>query len=256
MKTKYYIITGVLALILFLIINIPASLVINNFKNSAPQINIQNVSGTLWNGSAQQVTIQSKHVFKNVGWSICLSHLLIAEACVELEAVYNKNPLSGQLNVDLNKKIQGKNIKTTMSAQSLSQMITMPMGEIDGDISVDLATLNWKQGEIPSANGIIKWAKASITIAETAHLGDVTINLTESEENPVNAEISNQGGQLSIGGLASVNSKTDYNLDLNFTPNQKASKNLKDSLSLFARPQANGSFVLKNSGNLKQLGLI
>ena len=33
-------------------------------------------------------------------------------------------------------------------------------------------------------------------------------------------------------------------------------RNLKNSLSLFAQPGANGSFTLKNSGNLKQLGLI
>ena len=256
MKIKYYLITGILALTLFLIINIPAALVINALKDKIPQIKIQNVSGTLWQGSAQQVTVQSKHVFKNVDWSVCLSHLLIAEACVEFDAIYNKNPLSGQLNIDLNKNIQAKNIKTTMSAQALGQMITIPMGEIAGDISVDLDTLNWKQGGIPSANGVIKWNRASITIAETAQLGDVTISLTESEENPINAKISNQGGQLSIGGLASMNLKTDYSLDLSFIPNKKASKNLKDSLSLFARPQANGSFVLKNSGNLKQLGLM
>ena len=256
MKIKYYLITGILALTLFLIINIPAALVINALKDKIPEIKIQNVSGTLWQGSAQQVTVQSKHVFKNVDWSICLSYLLIAEACVEFDAIYNKNPLSGQLNVDLNKNIQAKNIKTTMSAQALGQMITLPMGEIAGDISVDLSELNWRQGDIPSANGVIKWNRASITIAETAQLGDVTISLTESEENPINAQISNQGGQLSIGGLASVSTETDYSLDLNFTPNKKASKNLKDSLSLFARPQANGSFVLKNSGNLKQLGLM
>lgn len=256
MKIKYYLITGILALTLFLIINIPAALVINALKDKIPQIKIQNVSGTLWQGSAQQVTVQSKHVFKNVDWSICLSHLLIGEACVEFDAIYNKNPLSGQLNVDLNKNIQAKNIKTTMSAQALGQMITLPIGEIAGDISVDLSELNWRQGDIPSANGVIKWNRASITIAETAQLGDVTISLTESEENPINAQISNQGGQLSIGGLASVSTETDYSLDLSFTPNKKASKNLKDSLSLFARPQANGSFVLKNSGNLKQLGLM
>ncbi|MCK5002002.1 MAG: type II secretion system protein N [Gammaproteobacteria bacterium] len=256
MKIKYYIITGTLALATFLIINIPAAPVIKALKDQLPQIKIQNVSGTLWQGSAQQVTIQSKHVLKNINWSVCISHLLMAEACIEFDAMYNKSPLSGQVSADMNKNIQANNIKTTMSAQALSQMITMPMGEIAGDISVDLETLNWRQGEIPSANGVIKWNKASITIAETAQLGDISITLTESEENPINAKISNQGGQLSIDGLASVNATTDYSLDLSFTPNKKASKNLKDSLSLFAKPQANGSFSVKNSGNLKQLGFM
>jgi len=256
MKTKYYLIIGIFALALFLIINVPASLVTNAVKDQLPQINIQNVSGTLWRGSAQQVTVQSRHVFKNVEWSVCAAHLLMAEACVELNASYNKNPLSGQLSVGINKKLYGKNIKTEMSAQSLGQMITLPMGEIAGDISLDLSSLSYEQGGIPAINGVVQWNNASITIAEMAKLGDITITLTESDENPINAEVSNQNGQLAIAGQASVSANTDYIVDLNLTPNNTASKNLKSSLSLFARPQSNGSFAVKNNGNLKQLGLI
>ncbi|MCK4705243.1 MAG: type II secretion system protein N [Gammaproteobacteria bacterium] len=256
MKTKYYWITGILALAFFLIINIPASLVINSIKDQLPQIKIQHVSGSIWQGSARQITVQSKYIFKNVEWSICIAHLLLAEACVELDAVYNKNPLSGQVSIGLDNAIQAKNLKTTMTAQALSQIVTMPMGEIAGDISVDLETLNWQQGGIPSVTGVIKWNKASITIAETAQLGDIIVNLTESEDNPINAAISNTNGQLAIAGTASLKATTDYQLNLTLTPNDKASKNLKGSLSLFAKPQANGSFIVKNNGNLKQLGLM
>lgn len=256
MKIKYYIITGLLALIFFLILNIPAAPVIDRIKDKIPQLAIQNVSGTLWSGSAQQISVQAKHIFKDVSWSICISHLIFAELSVELEAIYNQNPLSGRLIVDFDKNIQAENIKTTMDAKALGQMITLPMGEVAGNISIDLDTLSWQQGGTPSASGVIKWDNASITIAETAQLGDVTINLSEAENKPVNAKISNQGGHISIDGLASIGDTSDYELDLSFTPSKNASNNLKDSLRLFAKPQSNGSFILKNSGNLKQLGLM
>ena len=255
-KTKYYIITAILALILFLITNIPANIVINSIKGQIPQVKIQNVSGTLWNGSAKQITIQNKYILKNVDWSICIAHLLLAEACIELDLMYNKNPLSGQLSIDINNTVQAKDIKTTMTAQALSQIITIPMAEISGDIHIDLETLNWKQDSIPSATGIIKWNKASVTIAETAQLGDITVTLSDSEDNPINAEISNTNGQLAIAGTALLKTTADYNLNLTLTPNNKASKNLKSSLSLFAKPKKDGSFILKNNGNLKRLGLI
>lgn len=256
MKTKYYWITGIASLALFLIANTPASIVVNSINDRIPQVKIQNVSGTLWQGSAQQLTVQSKYVLKNIEWSICIAHLLLAEACVELEAIYEKSPLSGQISIAMNKAIQAKNINTNISAKTLGQIITLPIGEIAGDISVDLKTLDWLPGGLPSATGIIKWNKASITIAETAQLGDITITLTESEDNPINAEISNLNGQLNIAGTASLKENTDYNLDLTLTPNKNASKNLKSSLALFSRANKNGSFILKNSGNLKQLGLI
>lgn len=256
MKIKYYLITGTLALALFLIVNIPAALVVNAVSDQLPQIKIQNVSGTLWQGSAQQISVQSKHVFNNVNWSVCIGHLLLAEACVEFDASYKKNPLSGQLSVDLNNNLHGKNIKTVMNAKSLGQMITLPLGEIAGEISLDLDSIDYQPGGVPALNGVIKWNNASITIAEAAKLGDITISLAESEENPINATIANQNGQLAIAGTASVGASTDYSVDLSLTPNNTASNNLRSSLGLFAKPQTNGSFAVKNSGNLKKLGLI
>ena len=256
MKTKYYWITGIIFLALFLIANTPATLVVNSINDRIPQVKIQNVSGTLWQGSAQQLTVQSKYVLKNIEWSICVAHLLLAKACVELDAIYDNSPLNGQISIGINKAIQAKNINATITAQTLSQIITLPMGEIDGDISVDLKTLEWQPGGLPSATGIIKWNKASITIAETAQLGDITITLTESEDNPIRAEISNLNGQLNITGTASLKENTDYNLDLTLTPETNASRNLKSSLALFSRANKNGSFTLKNSGNLKQLGMM
>jgi hypothetical protein len=256
MKTKYYFLIGFLALSTFLIINIPAAPVYEAIKDKVPQLQIQNIEGTIWQGSAQQVMVKPGHVLKEVSWSVCVTHILMAEACVDFDANYNDSPLSGQIAVDMNKNVQGKNIRTSITAKALSQMITMQMGEIAGNIDVDLATISWQQGGIPAISGVIKWNDASVTIAETAKLGDIIITLKESVDNPISAEISNQDGHLEINGQATLNEKTDYTVNLKLIPRDKANQNLKNSLSLFAQPGPNGSFILKNNGNLKQLGLM
>ena len=255
MKTRYYLITGIMALALFLVVNIPATSMVSALKNQLPQVNMQNVSGTLWQGSAQQVTVPG-HVFRNVNWSFCAAHLLIARACIEFDALYNNSPLSGQLSVGLSQTLHGKDIRGEMNARTLGQLAALPMGEIAGDISLDLASLSWQPGGVPALNGIIKWNNASVTIAEMARLGDITITLAESDENPINATISNQDGQLAIAGQASLGENTDYQIDLSLTLQKGAGNNLKSSLSLFAKPQPNGQYILKNNGNLKQLGLM
>lgn len=256
MKTKYYILIGFLALSFFLIINIPAAPVYEAIKDKVPKLQIQNIEGTIWQGSAQQVMVKPGHVLKEVSWSVCVTHILMAEACVDFDANYNDSPLSGQIAVDMNKNVQGKNIKISMTAKALSQMVTMPMGEIAGDIDVDLATISWQQGGIPAISGAIKWNNASVTIAETAKLGDITIILKDPIDNPINAEINNKEGHLEISGQASLSEKTDYAINLKLIPRDKANQNLKNSLSLFAQPGPNGSFTLNNNGNLKQLGLM
>lgn len=256
MKIKHYLLIGFTSFILFLIIGIPASPIYHAIKDKFPQLQIHNINGTIWRGSAQQVTIKSRYILENVNWSICVTRLLIGEACVELFADYNDSPFSGQISVDLNQKIHGKNIKTSISANVLSQMITMPIGEIDGDVNVNLTTLHWKQGGVPAISGTILWNNASITFAETADLGNITITLNDPSENPINAEINNQSGQLAINGHASLNSNTDYKVNLKVIPRDNTSENIKNSLRLFAQPTSDGSFILKNSGNLKQLGLM
>jgi len=256
MKIKYYLITGNTDFVVFLIANTPAAFIVDTVKDKIPQVKIQNVSGSLWQGHAQKITVQSKYILKNVNWSVCASHLLMAEACVEFDASYNDNLVSGQLTVDSNKTLTANNLRTRISAQELGKLAALPMGEIAGDIYLDIATLSLKQGGLPTAEGVIKWNKASVTVAETADLGDIIVTLTQSEENPLNASISNKGGQLAISGQASADDKTNYNINIKLTQNNKASKNLKDTLSLFAKAQKNGSFILTNKGNLKQLGLM
>lgn len=256
MKTKYYLLIGFLALAFFLIVNIPAAPVYDAVKGKIPQLQIQNIEGSIWNGSAQQITVQSKHVFKNVNWSVCVAHLIIAEACVDFDAIFNNNPLSGQVSINTGNTIQAKNLETSMTANSLSQLYPMPMGEIAGNIDINIESLNWQQGNIPAIKGEILWSAASITIAQTAKLGDVTITLSEPADNPVNAEITNKDGDLAIAGQLSLGENTDYKVDLKLTPRNKQNQNIKNSLSLFAKPGPDGSYVVKNNGNLKQLGLM
>ncbi len=256
MKIKYYFLLGTISFALFLIVNTPAAIVINAVEDKIPHIKFQNVSGTIWQGSAQQITVQSKHVLKNVDWSICAAHLLLAEACVKIDLSYNKDTFKGQLSIGVDKNIQAKNINAIINARTLSQLISLPLGEIDGEITLNLTSLNWQPGNIPTANGEIKWNKASITVAETAQLGDILINLSETDQHPINATINNKNGQLAISGTAVIDSNTDYSLQLDLKLNKTASENLKNSLGFFAKAQSNGNFKVNNSGNLKKLGLI
>lgn len=256
MKTKHYLTIGLLSLFVFLIINIPAALVINSIKNQVPQVKVQNVSGTLWSGSAHQVIVQSQHILKDVNWSVCAANLLLAEACINIEAIYKNNPLKGQLSVDLNNSIQAKNLATTISANQLGQMVNLPIGEVSGDIELQLETLSWQPGDIPSVTGTVKWSEASITITETIQLGDITIVFSESDKYSVDTKVSSKNGQLSISGSASLTASADYNLNLTLTPKNTANRNLKNSLKLFAKPEPDGRFILKTNGNLKQLGIM
>ena len=86
--------------------------------------------------------------------------------------------------------------------------------------------------------------------------GDIEITLVESDDFPLVATINNKGGQISLSGESHVRDDGNYNLELKLSPNNSASKNLRSSLKMFAEQQSDGSFVVKNAGNLEQFGIL
>jgi len=256
MKTKHYVITAVVAYLLFLITTLPASTVTGLVNDSLPQVTIQGVSGTLWNGTAQRITVAPNHVIDDVNWSICSWRLLIGEVCVDLDSTYLNHSLQGQIGIGVTGNLSAQNLKTSMSAKALGQLAGLPLGELSGLVDINLDSLNWTRGEVPSATGSAFWKDASITVAETAFLGNITLTFEEGDTSPLIARISNKNGDIQVSGNININDDASYALELQLTPNNTASDNLISSLSMFSKKQSNGSFVFSNTGNLKQFGIM
>lgn len=256
MKPRHYVITSVIAYIFFLIITLPATTLIGLLDESVPQINIQGADGTLWGGSAQRITISSKYVIDNVNWSFCSWRLLTAEACIDLEATYQNKPIQGQLGIGITGALVARDLYAEMDAQSLGNLAGLPIGELGGLISIQLESASWAHEKIPAAVGNIYWKNAAVIFTETARLGDVEITLAESDDFPLVATINNKGGQISLSGESHVSDDGSYNLELKLSPNNSASKNIRSSLKMFAEQQSDGSFVVKNAGNLEQFGIL
>lgn len=255
MKSRYYVLTGVLIYALFLISNTPAT-IIQRFDAQLPQFKLQTPGGTLWNGHAQRLTISSRHIIDNPDWSFCGWRLLLGELCVDLNASYLDTPFSAQISAGIAGSFRVSTLTVEADAQKLGELMGLPIGKLSGTASSEINTAVWQHGSVPSADGVITWKNAAITVAETASLGTVSIVLSESDEYPLTATINNKGGHIALNGSVNVLENGAYSLELNLTPNNQATNNLRNSLSMFAQKQANGSFVLKNSGNLKQYGLM
>jgi hypothetical protein len=144
-------------------------------------------------------------------------------------------------------------LSAKMLAKDVAQLANIPLAQLSGLISLDIEHARWKQGELPTATGIINWKDATVTVADTASLGNVSIILSESDQDLLNAEIKNQGGDIKISGTAELVPESDYAVDIKLTPTASANNNIKQSLGLFAQRQNNGDYILKKSGPLNQI---
>ena len=256
MKKHHYLAVAVLAYLFFVIAGTPASTVLTLLDDKFPDLKTQGVSGSVWNGAAKQITFQSKYIIEQVNWSFCGWCLLTGEASFNVDAQYRQRPAHAQLGIGISGKMIARRLQTELDAKFIAELANIPFGELEGILAINLDILSWRQGEVPRAEGMLNWHNAAITVAETVNLGEVLIELSDSNDNPLTAAISNSSGQLNVNGDAHITDEANYELELKLAPSKKSSKNLRNSLSMIAKKQSDGSFLVINKGHLNQLGIM
>ena len=255
MRSRHYIITGIIAYFVFLVATVPAAPVIGVFEGRIP-VSINNVSGTLWNGRANAITTNRNVTLNNVEWSFLPWRLLLASVAISVNAEFNDKPLDARLSTGISGSLSVDDLNMKLDAADAASLVSLPLGELSGTFQLHIDNAYIEQGQVPRVNGTLTWNQASITIAESANLGNVSVLINEKDESPLSGSISNKGGHLALNGTFTTTAQGAYSLQLSMKPNASASSNLSSSIAMFARKQGNGEFIFNNKGNLKQLGLM
>jgi general secretion pathway protein N len=250
MKKRHYLLTAVIAYFVFLIATVPAKPVIDLVNGNRP-VTIQGVSGTLWNGKAYIVSFENIQL-KKTEWSFNLWKLFIGSIAIDISSRFSGNDIVAQLGTSFTGRYFINDLSAKISAPKVAEIANIPMAQLDGMISLNIEHAQWKQGELPLATGEIKWTDATITVADTASLGNITISLNETDE-LLTADINNKGGDIKITGTAGLVPEADYTVDIKLLPTATANNNIKQSLGMFTQKQANGEYTLKKTGSLNQI---
>ncbi len=255
MKKKYYIFTAIASYFLLLIATIPAKPV-TRLINDNTSITLQGISGTLWSGKAYTASLNNKAQLKNIEWSFNLWKLLMGQIATDIKTQYLGNSINAELGLSFLGRYFANNLTATIFAKDVAEFANIPLVQLSGVISLNIDHAQWKQGELPMVSGQINWKDATITVSDTVSLGDVLITLDESEHQLLNADISNQGGDIKVTGTAGLIPEADYAINIKLSPTASAGSNIKQSLGLFAEKQRNGDYLYKESGPLNQIGLM
>jgi len=255
LKRRYFILIALISYIFFTLTNVPASKILTLLKSNIDiPARIYGVEGSLWQGSAQSIEIKSQPPLKNLNWSINPLALLLAQVSANIQTNIEQQSITGQISYSLiSGMLTADNIHTEIKAKALQKLIELPFGELNGNINADIKQLAFDGQKIQQLEGILRWNKAKFSLAETVSLGNIQIILNSDDAHNIIATLSNKGGQLKLEGKIKLQPNNNYQLDMKFTPDKKASGNIKQSLSLFAKRQSNGSYRLKQSGNLRNL---
>ena len=255
MKIKYYILTAVISYLFFTLASTPAATAFSLLKDNIKlPFSIQGIDGSIWNGHAQRLVAQNAPQIDNLSWTINPFSLLLAHLSANIKTEVLKNKITGNVTFSItDQQVSASEVKTKLTGATIQQLLKLPLGEIGGDfdINIDQAVINQP---LPLITGVILWNKATFTLVDTVDLGNIEISLTPSEAKTLIADIKNKGGDISIEGKVSLAENKNYVLDLTLKPSQNASSNITQSLGMFAKRQTNGTYLVKQNGNLRSLG--
>lgn len=252
MKKRVYIITALASYIVLLIATIPAS-AINGFLNDNTPVKIRGTSGTLWKGKALSASFNNSIHLQTTEWSFNTWKLLTGQVSIDVETQYLNNSVQSEIGVSFFGQYFANDLSAIIDANEIARLAQIPLVQLSGMVSLNIEHAHWKQGELPVATGRVNWKDAAIAVTDTASLGNVSIVLSESDQQLLNADITNQGGDIKISGSAELVPEANYALNLKLTPTPSANNNIKQSLGLFAKKQNDGDYVLKKSGPLNQI---
>ena len=254
MKRRHYIILAISSYLLFTLAYTPAASIVSLVeKTTALPVKLNGVSGSIWHGHVDQLNGQIPVPLKNLNWSINLLPLLLGSLDADIDASIRQQKVYGRINASITGRLSGHEIQSEIPAADMQKLLDIPIGEFAGKFFLYIDSITHDKEGLPQVSATINWKSASFTMAQTVDLGDVELNIRPDDKNGLLAKIKNRNAKLGIEGSVQILANKQYNADISFKP-QDNDPGIEQSLAMFARKQANGSYRLQKAGNINQLG--
>lgn len=231
-----------------------------------PHVNTQpltlaGVSGTVWKGAAQQVTSANPEmVASNVRWKFLPAAIVSGNTSANLEF----EVLGGNGNGNVSRHITSGDVLVTegtfrMPAANLAQFLPLPIVDFGGNLIADIESLELENNLLTETTGTVIWRNAQVTGGLQAELGQVVLDIAPQPADGKMAHlatISNSDGDLEINGEMRIDLNGNYRADVRLKPTASANQGLSGilgSLGPIAQRESDGSYRIRNSGNIRNL---
>ena len=224
-----------------------------------PHVNIQpvklsGVSGSIWKGGAQLVeSPELQQPITNVKWKFQPSTLLSASA----GAMVNFEVLGGK-GEGLVSRNSGGNVLVNdgtfrVPASRLEQFLPLPVAEFGGILLADIEDLELENNLLKRTVGTLTWNNAEVK--NTVLLGQVVFDIVPEGEDQHIGKLSNTDGQLELRGEVVLDLAGNYKADIQIKPTADTPPQVNGILGLVGRPASDGSYRIRNNGNIQNLQL-
>lgn len=246
---------GLAWFLLKLLFTVPAPLIVGQLSKSVPQFDAQGVQGTIWNGSATNVTIVIDGTHQSLGetqWQLSKLPLLWGSAAVELSAKTAQQSLNANAVISASGSVSLEDTDLSVPAALLRGFAPIPV-EIGGNVSLRINQLELADMQLESLDGVLTWQGAEINLTGVPTLlGSYVAELSMDEQGNYLADITELGGgALGITGTVKYAPERKHvKLNSEILPSNKLDPGVRNMIKQLGRADARGAIKFNYEGNI------
>ncbi len=250
---KTIILLAVVTFCVSLLAQLPAKVVIDTFLSpeqlKQQGIEISGIEGTIWNGKANNIILHNQPL-GTVNWQFLPYKIFTGELGVEVAFENSEGYIHSKISVDSGQNITLEDTTGKIAASYIAMRATNFPVTAGGDVLVDLSKVTIIKNKPANIKGRIIWSKASLSMIEFVRLGQIHVQITSDEGEPVTATIRDGGEVLELDSLLTLDQQGSYQLTGHIKARSNSDRALTNSLNMLGRKDANGAVILDYRGKI------
>ncbi|ABG38773.1 type II secretion system protein N [Paraglaciecola sp. T6c] len=240
-----WVIACLIIYVVFLIAKLPAVHVIAKVQ-LPPDITVSGVSGTIWNGQADTVTLQGLPI-RDVKWQLAFWPLLTGTAAIDVDAgnIREVDDISVKGHVAIsNGHVQGEDVQVFLPTRLVITSLPLPIPvNASGRFKISLQELDYtEQCQVLTGQGL--WLKAKVQgTQQDIELGNFEANL-KCENKEVVMTI-NEPNSFGLSAVAHIPSDLAFRINGRFKPDENLPEEVHQAAQFFGKKDAQGYYPVK-----------
>lgn len=255
LKKRYWLTATVLIAILLVIIKLPATWVIYAVQKAAPNLQVSDVSGTLWSGQAKYSQwFSNGHTLAlgKLDWQIRGLSLLMLNPCVNFSSEASNQYVKGLACVSLlSQELSAEKIDVSLPVAKVAPFFNVNLeGVLDGFVEEFV----WKNNQLEKSDLSFLWQRASVFNGnQWIPLGDIQGRAKDDGQGSLTAVINHVETAQQIEPPVSLNLEASISELMAVRPKIRVqgtvaasaeSGALRQMLQLVGEPLADGSYQI------------
>ncbi len=261
MRVLRLILLGLIVYIGCMVFLFPAAPVVERIQPQVQPITLAGVTGKLYSGKVAKVSYADDLLplsFNDVTWKLAPETLIKGGTGVKVSFKGYGGGGQGLVSRQFNGDLKVSDFTFDALPKEMEVLLPFPIASFTGKLEGNISSMVLVNQFFNEMDGVIKWNDASISTPAlgqplTANLGQVDLRVARESENTHKALLTSAGGDIALDGEVIVALNGDYQADILVTPTSNAPATLVNALQRFGRPDPQGGFRVKQSGNVNQL---